>query len=123
MIYLSEKDISIYYSPNTVEYSSSQDISKTNVMNYGVTLLLLLNNIDKDIILNNNKFVFKLKYEYSSDLCSFLNCCVCNDIQKRPNFNQLKSNEYAQKNFILKEENFLLDKKKIEVLQNFILLK
>ena len=121
--YLSEKDISIYYSPNTVEYSSSQDISKTNVMNYGVTLLLLLNNIDKDIILNNNRFVFKLKYEYSSDLCSFLNCCVCNDIQKRPNFNQLKSNEYAQKNFILKEENFLFDKKKIEVLQNFILIK
>ena len=121
--YLSEKDLSIYYSPNTVEYSSSQDISKTNVMNYGVTLLLLLNEINKDIIFKNNEFTFNLKYEYSSDLCSFLNCCVCNDIQKRPNFEQLKSNEYVQKNFISEEDNFLLDNKKIEIFQNFVLIK
>jgi hypothetical protein len=121
--YLNEKDLSVYYSPNAVEYSSSQDISKTNVMNYGITLLLLLNNMNKDIILSNNGFTFKLKYEYSSDLCSFLSCCVCNDIQKRPNFEQLKSNEYVRNNFFLEEENFLLDKKKVETLQNFILIK
>ena len=121
--YLSEKDLSIYYSPNEEEYSSSQDISKTNVMNYGITLLLLFNNYDKELILNNNKFVFKLKYQYSSDLCSFLNCCMCNDIQKRPNFLELKSNEYVKNNFILEEDNFLFDNKKVETLQNFILIK
>ena len=92
-------------------------------MNYGVTLLLLLNNNNKEIILDNNGFVFKLKYEYSSDFCSFLNLCVCSDIQKRPNFKELQSNEYVKSNFIFEEDNFLLDQKKVEILQNFILLK
>ena len=48
----------IYYAPNEEEMKKSENPSKTCLMNYGITLLKMINNNDDDIFFKNNEFNF-----------------------------------------------------------------
>ena len=123
--FLSENDKRIYYSPNIQEMLSSIDYSKTLVMNYGMTLLLFLNNNDKNIIIEKNKFVLKTKNNISPNLYSFLNKCLCPNNVNRPNFVNLKSDEFIKDSFDneIIEEEFFINEKQLDIILDYFLVK
>lgn len=81
-------------------------------MNYGMKLLIFLNNNYQNIITEKNKFVFKTKNNKSPNLYSFLNKCLCPNEINRPNFVNLKSDKFIKDNLDneINEEVFLLMK-------------
>ena len=86
---LPESELKIYYCPNLKEMRETPEPSKTIVMNYGIVLLLIINNNKSDIIIEKNQFVLKTQKSISHNLYSFLEKCLCPNITNRPNFKEL----------------------------------
>ena len=94
--FLSNEEIKIYYAPNEEEMLNSENPSKTCLMNYGITILKMTNNNDDNIFYENNKFSLKSKRTISSKFNSFLLKCVFNDINIRPDWDDLKNEEFLK---------------------------
>ena len=120
--YLTNEEIKIYYAPNEREIIKSENPSKTCLMNYGITLLKMINNNDNNIFFTNNKFNLKSKRIISQKFNSFLSKCLCNDIKNRPNWNDLKNDEFLNI-YNNKEKQSLLNEKQFEFFLNYYIEK
>jgi serine/threonine protein kinase len=111
--YLQEEIVKKYYAPNEKEFYSSELPKITLLMNYGITLLMLIYNdnfmsfFDK----NNNK---KPK---SKNINDFLEKCLCRILLKRPKWEDLENHE------IFGEKNMLLNKEQLKSLLKNLLKK
>ena len=99
--YLPEDKLKIYFAPNLAEMSKSEYPEKTLLMNYGITLLQMMNNNDNKIIFENNKFVLKSKQYMSEQLKSFLTKCLCQDVISRANWEDLERDIFGNKKDLL----------------------
>ena len=115
--FLSNEEMKIYYAPNEEEMKKSENPSKTCLMNYGITLLKMINNNDDDIFFKNNEFNLNSKRNISEKFKSFLSQCLCNDIENRPNWNDLTNDEF------IKGDKTLLNEKQFDFLLNYFLEK
>ena len=120
--FLSNEEIKVYYSPNKDEMIKSKSPSKTSLMNYGITLLKMINNNDDKIFFDNDTFVLKTKNNISEQFNSFLSKCLCPDIEKRPNWKELENDEFI-KSASTNENEYLLNEKQLDILLNNLLLK
>ena len=109
--FLSEEEMKIYYAPNKEE-NINECPSKTRLMNFGITILKMINNNEDNIFYENNNFVLNYKKPVSEEITNILEKCLCKDIKERPNWNDL----------ILKEET-LLNEKQFEILIDNLLTK
>jgi len=118
-LFLDNQELSFYFYPNINELQVYYiNCAKTNVMNYGMTLLLLFckNEFelkDKEIILQKN---------ISIEFNIFLSKCLYKNKQKRFSWNQLR-NEYFliednSKISIIKDDKYLLDNDKLNIIFN-----
>ena len=116
--YMPEDIKKIYYAPNKNEMVQSSSPNLTLLMNYGMTLLMLINGNNKDIIFKNDKFVMKSKeVTMSKPFEEFLTKCLCSTLHKRPNWEDLENDDI----FGDKIEEFLLNKEQFEsLLENLL---
>ena len=122
--FLSNEETKIYFAPNEEEMVKSENPSKTCLMNYGIALLKMINNNDDNIFFENNKFNLKSKRSISQKCNSFLSKCLCNDIKNRPNWDDLKNDEFLKRdNDNNNEEQSLLNEKQFDFLLNYLLKK
>ena len=94
--FLPEREQKIYYAPNENEIKNSECKEKTNVMNFGMTLLHILNNCDTNIFYEKNEFVLKIKRPISKELKKFLSKCLCKDIKDRPTWAELEKEDFLK---------------------------
>ena len=119
-LFLSEEERKIYYAPNEEEMKNEEEIlEKTNIMNFGITLLLMINNNAKNFY-ENNKFIFKLKQNISQDLNLLLSKCLSPDINNRPTWKELEECNFIKN---VKEIQILLNEDKFNKLINILLKK
>ena len=122
--YLSNEEIKIYFSPNEKEIIKSENPQKTCLMNYGITLLKMINNNDNNIFFINNKFNLKTKRIITQKFNSFLSKCLCDDIKNRPNWDDLKNDEFLNiYPYYNKEKQSLLNEKQFEFFLNYFKVK
>ena len=105
--FLSDEEIKIYYAPNEEEMANIESPSKTSLMNFGITLLQMINNNDDEILFKDNKFVLNFKRSISEKLKNFISKCLCPDIKSRPDWKDLENelNENENENKVLLNEN------------------
>ena len=118
-LFLSNEDFSSYFLPNKSEINNYNiNRIKTNVMNYGITLLKLYcgNNYEinnKEIILPKNKIL-------SNDFNNFISKCLYRNINKRYSFLQLGEENFILDNSIqmsnIVGESALIDNEKLEII-------
>ena len=120
--FLSNEEIKVYYAPNPEEMVKSKQPSKTSLMNYGITLLKLINNNDDSIFFENGKFTLKTKYPISQEFNSFLSKILCPDINNRPKWKELENDEFI-KGLSDNDKEILLNEKQYDILLNTLLLK
>lgn len=65
-------------------------------MNFGMTLLHILNNCDTNIFYEKNEFVLKIKRPISKELKKFLSKCLCKDIKDRPTWAELEKEDFLK---------------------------
>ena len=122
--FLSKEEIKIYYAPNEEEMIRSENPAKTCLMNYGITILKMINNDDDNIFYKNNEFNLNTKRNISEKFKSFLSQCLCNDIENRPNWSDIKNDEFIKgDNNKEKENKYLLNEKQFDLLLNSFLEK
>ena len=96
-LFLNDEEIKSYYLSNESEINNyNKDRIKTNVMNYGITLLKLFcgNNLaikNKEIILPQNKIL-------SDTFNAFISKCLHRDIKKRYTWLDLGGDEFIMEN-------------------------
>ena len=118
---ISNEELSSYFLPNKIEMNNyNNNRIKTNVMNYGITLLKLFcgNNYnleikDKEIILPQNKIL-------SDNFNKFISKCLYRNINKRYSWLQLGEEDFILDNNLeiseVISEKPLIDNDKLEVI-------
>ena len=101
-LFLPEEEYSSYFLPNTSEKGNlSQNKIKTNIMNYGITLLKMftgqnINVKDKEIILPDNIMM-------SEEFIDFMKKCLTRNINKRASWSELRNSKFIVENIPLKD--------------------
>ena len=88
-LFLSEEQMQIYYAPNEDEMANSVCPSKTRLMNFGITLLKIINNNDDNVFYEGKEFTLKYKQKISDNLNNLLTKILCPDIKNRPDWEDL----------------------------------
>jgi serine/threonine protein kinase len=91
---LSPDEFISYYSPNKKEIAHTIYPTKTNVMNYGITLLKCFYGNDLKIKINNISFDLPEKKKLSNKFCKFLSKCLYRDISRRYSWLGLQSDSF-----------------------------
>ena len=100
-IFLPEDEYSSYFLPNTSEKeNSSQDKIKTNVMNYGITLLKMLSKQDFNI--KGKEIVLPEDILMSESFINFMMKCLKRNINKRASWTELGKCGFIVNNIPLK---------------------
>jgi hypothetical protein len=86
-----------YYSTNKAEIAESLNPLKTNVMNYGITLLKCFYGNKLNLDIEGNEITLPSKKTLSNNLKKFLSKCLKKNIRKRGTWTELK-NEAFMKN-------------------------
>ena len=77
------KEFLIYFLPNKIEVGNSLYPMKTNVMNYGVTLLNIYCGKNSKIRIKDDKIEFNSDKKISEEFSNFLSKCLLKDIRQR----------------------------------------
>ena len=91
---LSPDEFMSYYSPNEKEIAHTLYPTKTNVMNYGITLLKCFYGNDLKIKIDNISFDLPEKKKLSSKFCKFLSKCLYRNISRRYSWLGLQSDNF-----------------------------
>jgi len=91
---LSPDEFMSYYSPNKKEIAHTIYPTKTNVMNYGITLLKCFYGNDLKIKIDNISFDLPEKKKLSNKFCKFLSKCLYRDISRRYSWLGLQSDNF-----------------------------
>jgi serine/threonine protein kinase len=76
-----EDEYSFYFLPDKSEMNNTQNKMKTNIMNYGITLLKLFSG--KNIFIRNKEIALSENIIMSEDFRNFLSKCLTRNINKR----------------------------------------
>jgi len=92
---LSPDEFMSYYSSNKKEIAHTIYPTKTNVMNYGITLLKCFYGNDLKIKIDNISFDLPQKKSISNKFCRFLSKCLYRDISRRYSWLGLQSDTFV----------------------------
>ena len=118
--FLSSEEVMQYYIPNKIEIAESLFPLKTNVMNYGITLLKCFYGNNSKIKLKDNEIVLPDNKSMSDKFKIFLSECLKKNINKRNSWQDLKKTAFMQslpnnndesENIKEKEKTLISDKK------------
>ena len=102
--FLSSEEVMNYYLPNKDELNESIYPIKTNIMNYGITLLKYFYGVNLNLEIKDNEIILPDNKTLSDNLKTFLLKCLKKNIQKRSTWNDLKKLE-LMKNSTEKGDN------------------
>ena len=107
-----------YYLPNKMEIAESLFPLKTNVMNYGITLLKIYFGNNLKLNLTDNELFLPDSKNMSDSFKMFISKCLKKDINKRNSWQDLKKQEFIQnlqgdesQNIGEKQKTLISDKK------------
>ena len=93
--FLSPDELMSYYLPNKGEIGNSLNPTKTNVMNYGITLLKCFFGNNLKINIDNISFNLPKNKTMSREFCDFLSKCLYRNILKRESWNTLYNHVFV----------------------------
>ena len=94
--FLPSEEVMQYYIPNKIEIAESLFPLKTNVMNYGVTLLKCFYGNNFKLKLINNEIILPENKNMSDKFKIFLSKCLKQNINKRNSWLDLRRNEFIK---------------------------
>ena len=107
--FLKPDELKTYYIPNIGEIGNSIFPTKTNVMNYGITLLKCFYGKKLKIEIDKNSFDLPKTKIISKNFSNFLSQCLYRDISKRGSWNNLNNHAFLKEiigdSFYLKKDN------------------
>lgn len=118
--FLPTDELISYYLPNKSEIGNTLYPTKTNVMNYGITLLKCFFGKDLKIKIENISFDLPKNKVMSNNFCNFLSQCLYRDIYKRSSWFGLYNHSFVKemnkdnKKIDDKEGNVLFDNNKLK---------
>ena len=95
-LFLPLDEVKSYYSPNLGEIASSDNPTKTNIMNYGITLLKLFYGNIINIKISDNFIDLKKKKKMSKNFSNFISQCLYRKIEKRNTWSILNKHKFVQ---------------------------
>ena len=95
-ILISSDELLTYYISNKAEIGNSISQNKTNIMNYGITLLKCFYGNDLKIIKVGNSLHLPKNKTISTEFINFLSKCLYRDISKRSNWYNLNSHRFVE---------------------------
>ena len=101
--FLPTDELMSYYVPNKSEIGNTLYPTKTNVMNYGITLLKCFFGNSLKIKIDDITFDLPKNKTMSNTFCNFLSQCLFRDITKRSSWYSLYSHPFVKE--IIKETN------------------
>ena len=106
--FLSDEEIFTYYLPNKSEIAGSLYPIKTNIMNYGITLLKCFYGNELKLNIEGNEIILPENKTMSDNMKKFLAKCLKKNISKRSSWQELNKEEIMQsvniENMNIKEE-------------------
>ena len=122
-LFLPTDELFSYFIPNKNEIGNTINPTKTNVMNYGITLLKCFFGNNLKIKIDNITFDLPKNKIMSNTFCNFLSQCLYRDINKRSSWYALYNHSFIKeinkdndnKN-INKEGNILIDNNKLKII-------
>ena len=94
--FINPDEFKTYYIPNIAEIGNSLYPTKTNVMNYGITLLKCFYGNKLKIQIDKNSFDLPKKKSISKEFSNFLSQCLYRDISKRASWDSLKNHVFLK---------------------------
>ena len=94
--FLSTDELLSYYAPNKEEVGNTSDPNKTNVMNYGMTLLKCFYGNNLKIKIDNISFDLPKNKSMSTTFSSFVSECVNRNITKRSSWSNLNEHKFVK---------------------------
>ena len=125
-IFLPEEEYSSYFLPDTSEMEDSSNKIKTNVMNYGITLLKML--VGQDFTIKGKEIVLPEDIMISESLMDFMTKCLKRNINKRASWNDLSKCSFITHDIPLKasipigneHEGSLIDEEKLNKIFDYL---
>ena len=90
------EEVKQYYIPNEAEIVESLFPLKTNVMNYGITLLKCFYGNNFKIKISDNEIILPENSDMSEDFKKFLSKCLKKNIDKRNSWLELNTDKFIQ---------------------------
>ena len=94
--FLSSEEIMNYYLPNKEEVAESLYPIKTNIMNYGITLLKIFYGNNMKLSIEGDDIILPSNKTLSNNIKKFLSKCLKKNISKRSNWNELKNEKFMK---------------------------
>ena len=94
--FLSSEEVMDYYLLNKAEFDESLYPIKTNIMNYGITLLKYFYGNNLKLEIKGNEIILPNNKTLSDNLKKFLSKCLKKNIQKRTTWDDLKKQEFMK---------------------------
>ena len=94
--FLSSEELMDYYLPNKVEIAESSDPIKTNIMNYGITLLKIFYGNNLKLSVHGNEMILPSNKTLNNNFKKFLSKCLKKNILKRSNWKELKNEKFIK---------------------------
>ena len=91
---LSSEEVLNYYLPNKSEIVDSLYPVKTNIMNYGITLLKCFYENNMKLGIEGNEIILPTNKTLSNNFKKFLSKCLIKNILKRSTWTELKNEEF-----------------------------
>ena len=122
--FLNPDELMSYYIPNKGEIGNTLFPTKTNVMNYGITLLKCFYGNKLKIEIDKVSFDLPKNKIISKNFSNFLSQCLFRDISKRGSWNSLNNHEFVKEiigdnvllNKNLKDDAILIDNYKLDII-------
>ena len=121
---LNPDELMSYYIPNKREIGNTLFPTKTNVMNYGVTLLKTFYGNSLKIEIDKVSFDLPKNKIISKNFSNFLSQCLFRDISKRGSWNSLNNHAFVKEIIVdnalfkknLKDDVILIDNYKLDII-------
>ena len=94
--FLSSEELFSYFAPNKEEIGNTANPTKTNVMNYGMTLLKCFYGNDLKIKIDNISFDLPKNKSMSKNFSNFVSQCVYRNITKRGTWSTLNNHPFVK---------------------------
>ena len=122
-LFIPSNEILSYYMPNKAEIGNLLYQSKTNIMNYGITLIKCLYGNDFKIIIDNKSLYLPQDKNISKEFSDFLSQSLCKNIDKRSNWFNLYNHPFVKQlkidstiDSINSNTDILLDNEKLDII-------
>ena len=109
--FLNGDELITYYMPNRAEIGNSSNPTKTNIMNYGITLLKCYFGNNLKIKIDNISFDLPKKKKLSQQFSIFLSQCLYRNISKRSSWQSLNNHPFIKE---IKKDSAIFQKKSEE---------